>query len=446
MSEEATLDEFVQEKSSEENPEGQDGWSRQPLSEISLWTDAGGTPRTSNDDYWDGDIPWVQTGELTKRHIRSTEKQITEIGLKESTAKRFPPGTLLIGMYGEPTVGESALLEIEATTNQACCGVCPDTDIVNAEFLHQMMQYEKPRLYSLRAGSGQQNIRQGIIRKFEIEVPTLPEQRKIATVLYTVDRAIEKTEEVIEQAKTIKFGVIQDLFREGVQEHDSFTETKSGKVPSGWEIARLEELIEDTRYGTDTKSNTNGDGYPTLRIPNIVDKRITVDDLKYTPLDDKELDRLKLQESDILVIRTNGNPDYVGRCATFSEREEPFVFASYLIRIRVDESTVRPEYVREFLNSPRGRSEMAGWIRSSAGNYNLSVGAMEKFQVPIPSLEEQDEIVEKIEAVKRTIEVNRHYRGRLDRLKRGLMQDLLSGTVRTNGTNIEVPEEITQHG
>jgi type I restriction enzyme S subunit len=229
--------------------------------------------------------------------------------------------------------------------------------------------------------------------------------------------------------------VVQTVFRRGVRDHSSFIKTGSGEYPDQWDLVKFEDLIEDTRYGTDNKSNTNGEGYPTLRIPNVVKKRITT-----------ELERLRLEDDDLLVVRTNGNPNYVGRCATFSERDKPFVFASYLIRIRVDESRVRPAYVREFLNSQRGRSEMSGWVRSSAGNYNLSVGAINKFDVPVPSLEEQDEIIEKIDHVEETIRVNDQQYERLKRLKQGLIQDLLSGQIQTTNRNISVLPEVKNNG
>ncbi|MDS0243405.1 MULTISPECIES: restriction endonuclease subunit S [unclassified Haloferax] len=303
-------------------------------------------------------------------------------------------------------------------------------------------------LYSMcvNGSTGQIELSKTRLDLLPVPLPPIEEQRKIASILYNLDQAIQKTNEIVDQAKHIKSGVVQQVFSEGVADHSSYTETKSGKTPSGWEIVRFDELIEDTRYGTDNKSNTDRDGYPTLRIPNVVDKRITLGDLKHTPLDDDEKERLLLEEDDILVIRTNGNPEYAGRCATFTEQDEDFVFASYLIRVRVDESRVRPAYIREFLNSQRGRTEMSGWIRSSAGNYNLSVGAMEKFQVPVPSLKEQDLIIEKIEQCEEAIEINRQHHDRLQRLKQGLMQDLLSGTVRTTDTNIAVLDEVLQHG
>jgi type I restriction enzyme S subunit len=89
---------------------------------------------------------------------------------------------------------------------------------------------------------------------------------------------------------------------------------------------------------------------------------------------------------------------------------------------------------------------MSGWVRSSAGNYNLSVGAIEKFDVPVPSLDEQDAIIEKIGSVEETIRANDQHLDRLQRLKRGLMQDLLSGEVRTHHKDIEPVDDVLQHG
>jgi type I restriction enzyme S subunit len=299
-------------------------------------------------------------------------------------------------------------------------------------------------LYSMcvNGSTGQIELSKTQLDLLPVPLPPLGEQRKIASVLHTLDRAIQKTEAVINQANTLKSGVVQQVFRNGTASHDSYEEAKSGAYPKQWNVVRFEELIEDTRYGTNNRSNSDGEGYPTLRIPNVVDKRLTLDDLKHTPLSDDELDRLRLEEDDILVIRTNGNPDYVGQCVTFPDMDEDYVYASYLIRIRVDTDRVLPAYVREFLNSTRGRSEMSGWIRSSAGNYNLSVSSMEKFQIPLPPIEEQAEMVEKIESVEQVAEKNRQSLSQLNSLKRGLMQDLLTGEVRTADTEIDIHDEV----
>ena len=421
-------------------------WIEKRLGEIFDSIYSGGTPKKGKDVYYGGNVPFVKIEDLNKQQgdgVTTAKDYITEQAIEETSTRAFNSGTLLMTIYG--SLAETAIVQSRVATNQGILGLW-DADEDNVLYVRYAIDNTQPKLASLSRQTTQANLGKGIIKKHKIPIPPLSEQRKIATILYTVDQAIEKTEEIIEQAETLKSGIIQHVFEEGVDQHTSYFETKSGKIPADWKMEPFKNIIEDTRYGTDTKSNINRDGYPTLRIPNVVDKRITLTDLKHTPLDDSELERLKLEEDDILVIRTNGNPDYVGRCATFSERDEPFVFASYLIRIRVDESLVRPKYVRDFLNSRRGRSEMAGWIRSSAGNYNLSVGAIEKFQIPIPPLEEQDMIIEQIEGAEEIIDNNRRYRDRLQRLKQGLMQDLLSGTVRTTDTNITVPNEVAQHG
>jgi len=452
---EATLDEFTPETEEEtgeqtsdrhlpEVGEIPDDWNLVTVEEISDNLLGGGTPSKSEEDYWDGDIPWASVKDLNGIELYETEDYITECGVENSATNIAPANSIIIST--RMTVGEPFLNKVEMAINQDMKAIIPNKKRANPLFLVYSLWDKDPYLKSLGRGTTVDGITTKDLLLTHLGLPSLEEQRKIATVLYTVDRAIEKTEEIIEHLDILKSGVVQEVFSEGTLDHETYQTTKSGGVPEGWELAAFEEVITDTRYGTDTKSNTNSNGYPTLRIPNVVNKRITVDNLKHTPLDEDELERLELEDGDILVLRTNGNPNYVGRCATFHERDESFVFASYLIRVRVDESRVSPGYVREFLNSPRGRSEMAGWIRSSAGNYNLSVGAMEKFQMPIPSLEEQDEIVEKITEVEKAIETNRNYRDNLQRLKRGLMQDLLSGTVRTTDTNIQVPDDVLQHG
>jgi len=241
-----------------------------------------------------------------------------------------------------------------------------------------------------------------------------------------VSNVSDQYEDLRERRENIesKLSTKLSVFSKGHQQEIDYT--GESNYPSNWDIVQFEDIITDTRYGTDTKSNTNGDGYPTLRIPNVVSRRITTDDLKYTSLPDKEAERLLLQDGDILVIRTNGNPNYVGRCAVFSERDTDFVYASYLIRIRVDKSKVLPEYIQAYLNSPAGRSEMSGWVRSSAGNYNLSVGAIEKFNVPIPPKSEQKEIVEHLESIEDALSVTREQLEILTKIKAGAREQLIS--------------------
>lgn len=206
------------------------------------------------------------------------------------------------------------------------------------------------------------------------------------------------------------------------QKEDQKEDPTMSKYPSAWDFVHLDNIFTDTRYGTDAKSHSEEQGHPTLRIPNIADKMITLNDLKYSNISDKEAERLALEKGDILIIRTNGNPKYVGRCATVSEREQGFVYASYLIRIRVDEDKTIPDFICYFLNSGRGWKEMNGWIRSTAGNYNISIGGLEKLKVPLPPIEEQKKIAGIFKNIDELIQRTEEIVNQASRLKKGLLQ------------------------
>jgi type I restriction enzyme S subunit len=451
MSEDATLDEFGSETNSEKQQKSSN-WVRQSITEISEWTDAGGTPRTSNDAYWGGDISWVQTGELTKRHISSTEKNITKLGLKESTAKRFPSGTLLIGMYGEPTVGESALLETEATTNQACCGIFPNTDVVNAEFLHQMMQYEKPRLYSLRAGSGQQNIRQETIRKFEIGIPPLSEQRKIATVLHTVDQAIQKSREVAERLEIIKKGIKQDILTTGLDNsptRDVRIVSQEVGISSQWEVVPLPEIAksgENTFTDGDwvESSDMVEDGeYQLIQLGNIGEGRFKGGCNRYVNQEFFEEENCTLVEEGDLLISRMAEP--ILRTLIVPEFDRKSITAVDIVVAKIDESVWDKRYINYLLNS-KAWENIAEALASGSTRKRISRENMSRILIPKPGLESQEKIADIVESIENQATAEREQIKQLQRLKQGLMQDLLSGKVRTTDVDIDIPEEVAKYG
>lgn len=194
-------------------------WNISKLTEVTSQIQAGGTPDTNVPEYYNGDIPWVKTGELSQYRVTETEQNITKKGLKESAAHLFSPGTVLIAMYGA-TTGEVSLLEIEAASNQACCGVVT-TEKMTPEFLFHQLKYLSDHLKSLSAGSGQQNISKGIIEKFDVLVPSIEEQDSIINVLNSVDKSISKNNLSKIQYQLLKQGLMQDLFTGKVRTADT---------------------------------------------------------------------------------------------------------------------------------------------------------------------------------------------------------------------------------
>ena len=123
-------------------------WSEKKIGDIAETT-SGGTPDRKTPEFFGGSIPWVKSGELEDAFINDTEEKITPDGLKHSAAKLFPSGTLLMAMYGA-TVGKTAILKIEAATNQAVCAIFPRADQAGTDFLRYALVYQRPEILSLR--------------------------------------------------------------------------------------------------------------------------------------------------------------------------------------------------------------------------------------------------------------------------------------------------------
>ncbi len=140
-------------------------------------TTSGGTPRRDRPEYYGGQIPWLKSGELRDRTIFEVEEFITEEGLRNSSAKVFPPGTLCIALYGA-TVGKLAILGLSAATNQAVCGIFPAPGI-DPRFLFRFLELIRPELVELGKGGAQPNISQGIVRGTFLPLAPSNEQRRI---------------------------------------------------------------------------------------------------------------------------------------------------------------------------------------------------------------------------------------------------------------------------
>ncbi|WP_424975347.1 restriction endonuclease subunit S [Dinoroseobacter sp. S124A] len=154
---------------------------------------SGGTPDRKNSKYWqNGGIPWATTSEVNYSVICETKEQISEEGLRNSAAKIFPKGTLLIALYGQgKTRGQVGILGVDAATNQACAAILPNSDF-DTEFMFYVLQNDYQRIRALSNSGGQDNLSAELVREIRIPVASLTEQQKIAALLRTWDEALEK--------------------------------------------------------------------------------------------------------------------------------------------------------------------------------------------------------------------------------------------------------------
>ncbi len=158
--------------------------------------------------------------------------------------------------------------------------------------------------------------------------------------------------------------------------------------PMGWETGTLGEVAVDLRYGTSERCDSESGGMPVLRIPNVLGGRVRIDDLKFASPNVPQAKSLLLVSGDILFVRTNGNRNYVGRCAVF-DLAGNYLYASYLIRARLNQNLVLPRFLTSIFNSTIGRQAMDPFIRTTAGQSNISQEGLRQIPIIIPPLKHQ---------------------------------------------------------
>ena len=186
-------------------------WIR--LENIAEWG-SGGTPSRKRKEYYNGNIPWIKTGELNNGYIFNSEEKITELGLKNSSAKLYPINTVIIAMYGA-TIGKVGILSIEATTNQACACAIVYKNILFKYVFHYLI-YQKEAFINKSKGGAQPNLSQEIIKKHEIPLPPIKEQQRIVnrieSLFAKLDRAKELIENTLAQFEQNKMAILHKAF------------------------------------------------------------------------------------------------------------------------------------------------------------------------------------------------------------------------------------------
>lgn len=188
-------------------------WEETTIGQISKVT-TGGTPSSTNDKYWNGEIPWMNSGELNQKRVYSVSNRITTLGLKESSTKLIPRYCVLIGLAGQgKTRGTAAINYIKLCTNQSIASIHPNDEVFDSEFMYHRIDsmYDELRLLSTGEG-GRGGLNLEIIKSIKIGLPSIKEQIKIASCLSSLDELITAQAGKIEALKEHKKGLMQGLF------------------------------------------------------------------------------------------------------------------------------------------------------------------------------------------------------------------------------------------
>ena len=299
---------------------------------------------------------------------------------------RFRPGHVLYGSR-RTYLRKVAVADFEGVTANTTFVIdTRDPNVLLPELLPFIMQTESFHDHSIRKSKGSVNpyVNFSDVAAYEFAMPPLNEQRRLANALSAIEVSRRRHMDLLDLHETTSSSFLVERLR-------SFSN-----------ILSLEELTNTIEYGTSLRTHSDKTGVPVLRIPNILRGTLDFGELKYARLSPIELARFRLAEGDILMVRTNGNPAYVGRCVVVPELPETTAFASYLLRIVPKVTRVLPRFVAAVLNAPSTRRQLRALARSSAGNYNISASGLRSVSLPCPSLQDQDLLLAELETLSRT--------------------------------------------
>jgi type I restriction enzyme S subunit len=210
-----------------------------PLEEVCISINSGGTPSRQQASYWEGGtIPWIKTGELNDWKVQSTGERITEEGLKNSSAKIYSPGTVLIAMYGDgKTITTMGIVDKPSATNQACCALVANPLVCDPLYLFYALKAQRSGLLNLVVAGAQRNLSVGIIKKFPILMHSLETQRRIVGILRAYDDLIEVNLRRMAVLEEMARGLFTEWFthlRFPGHEDVAIEDTPDGPLPSGW--------------------------------------------------------------------------------------------------------------------------------------------------------------------------------------------------------------------
>ena len=267
-----------------------------------------------------------------------------------------------------------------------------------------------------------------------LELPSFEarEQKKIAHVLSTVQRAIEAQERIIQTTTELKKTIMHKLFTEGTRGEPQ-KQTEIGPIPESWEVSLLGNSLSVAQYGLSVKGTTKGD-YPILRMTNQVDGQIIGNNLQFVKIGETDFKKFKVEKGDILFNRTN-SLDLVGRTA-IHDIDGNYVFASYLIRLRTDRKKLNPFFLNLYFNQDETQSRLKSIATRAVSQSNISATKLKGFPIPLPSTKEQVKIVTRTEAIETKLLLHRRKLESLQDLFRTLLHELMTAKIRVNNLSL----------
>lgn len=422
-------------------------WQVQRLEKIASLITSGGTPTSGSPRYYleYGGLPFAKTEDLTRagsKFIEACELGISEVALKETAAKKYPAGTVLISMYG--TIGLTKITAIEMAANQALCALIPPL-ACDSGYLYHHLEYTRSEWLKYSGQTTQANINGATVRAHEVPLPDPREQRKISEILDTLDTAIHETEAIIAKLKAVKQGLLHDLLTRGIAANGElrppqaeaphlYKQSPLGWISKEWEEVTLGEivrrsggLLQTGPFGSQLHAHEYVlDGIPVIMPQDIVNGELSVDSIaRVNQRKATALSRHRVQSNDLVFSRRGD----LSRCVAIEEEHLGWLCGTGCLLARLPAHEVNGYWLALVYTQPGIQTQVMGRaVGSTMANLNTSILAA--ITITRPPVTEQNEIARRLQSLNKRIRFEEEELEKRRFEKSALMDDLLTGRVR----------------
>lgn len=358
-------------------------WDIAILKDIIL-TASGGTPSRKKIQYFQGNIPWVKSGELTDSYIYETEEHISESAVHSSSAKIFPKGSLLIALYGA-TIGKMAFLGVPAATNQAVCCLF-NSPSINSYFLFYYLLLKRSFLINQGKGGAQKNISQETLKLLQIPVPPMAEQKrivkKIEELFGVIDEQVKRLEATQEALVSYRQSILQQAF--------------SGKLhkTTDWKKITLKEAV-DINPKTVLPALSDSEMVSFLPMPAVQEESLKYAEQK-SSFGKVKKGYTKFRDKDVLFAKITPCMEN-GKGCIVHNLSHGIGFGSTEFHVLRCHKDVSPKFIYYFVIRRTFRAEAKNKMSGAVGQQRVPAEFLKEYSFTRPSLPEQKAIVKKIE-------------------------------------------------
>lgn len=436
-----------------ENVKLPDGWKKVKLEEIaentkfSIVDGPFGTQLHADEYVEDGEVPVIRVINLSYegKFIKNDLVYISKDKANKLIRSRVIPGDIIIAKTGA-TIGKCGIFPpvfSEGIIASSCMKISLDKNKASNVFILYWLtsRYGQNAVINSALGTTRTTINITPFKNLELLLPPLPEQCKIAEILETIDNAIEKTDAIIEKYKRIKQGLMQDLLTKGVvsegegenerwrlrdENIDKFKDSPLGRIPEEWEVVLTSEFCESITDGTHDTPKPTDSGIPLLTSKNIKENKLDMREFyNISERDAKVINKRSYISDNTLLFSMIGT---IGNMVAIEKKDFEFCVKNVgIFRVKNRENLRWLYYSLSFYFPLYVKTLLDGTSQDF-----ISLGNLKNILIPLPPLPEQQRIASILSQIDEVIEKEQAYKEKLEGIKKGLMEDLLTGKVRVN--------------